>query len=277
MRAAVAAGCVYLDSTGEPPFIRRVFEEFGPPAAQVRRAAADRDGLRLRPGRAGGRAGARGGRRRGGTGRRRLLRARRRAVVPVRGHARVAGRRDARRRPRLPRRRACAACARRSGVRSFTVAGKSREAISVGGAEHFGLPAAYPRLREVNVYLGWFGPLARPLQAGSLVGAFVRKVPLTTTAMQFAGERVARPGPRARAGNDARRALLDRRRGVRRAGRQLSRGPPRGRRRLRVHRGLHGLGGAAAGRGRGRARAGRGVRARPPDAGASAAGLDRVP
>ena len=51
-------------------------------------------------------------------------------------------------------------------VRSFTVAGKPREAISVGGAEHFGLPAAYPGLREVNVYLGWFGPLARPLQAG---------------------------------------------------------------------------------------------------------------
>src|SRR3954463_6112478 len=34
VRAAVAAGCVYLDSTGEPPFIRRVFEEFGPPAAK---------------------------------------------------------------------------------------------------------------------------------------------------------------------------------------------------------------------------------------------------
>src|SRR5579864_3108749 len=28
--AAVDAGAVYLDSTGEPPFIRQVFEEFGP-------------------------------------------------------------------------------------------------------------------------------------------------------------------------------------------------------------------------------------------------------
>src|SRR4029079_9790237 len=33
VRAAVAAGCRYLDSTGEPEFIRRVFEEFGGPAA----------------------------------------------------------------------------------------------------------------------------------------------------------------------------------------------------------------------------------------------------
>ena len=48
--------------------------------------------------------------------------------------------------------------------------------------EHFGLPASYPGLREVNVYLGWFGPLARPIQAGSFVGDVVRKVPLTTYA-----------------------------------------------------------------------------------------------
>jgi short subunit dehydrogenase-like uncharacterized protein len=37
LRATIAAGGVYIDSTGEPPFIRRVFEEFGPPA---RRAGA---------------------------------------------------------------------------------------------------------------------------------------------------------------------------------------------------------------------------------------------
>src|SRR5918998_1258633 len=29
LRAAIAAGCVYIDSAGEPPFIRRVFTEFG--------------------------------------------------------------------------------------------------------------------------------------------------------------------------------------------------------------------------------------------------------
>src|SRR5215217_3205628 len=37
LRAAIGAGGIYLDSTGEPTFIRRVFEEFGPPA---RRAGA---------------------------------------------------------------------------------------------------------------------------------------------------------------------------------------------------------------------------------------------
>jgi short subunit dehydrogenase-like uncharacterized protein len=32
VRAAVEAGAAYLDSTGEPPFLRRVVEEFGPRA-----------------------------------------------------------------------------------------------------------------------------------------------------------------------------------------------------------------------------------------------------
>src|SRR4051795_9007330 len=39
VRAAVAAGCTYLDTTGEPDFIRRVFEEFDGPA--------ERSGARL--------------------------------------------------------------------------------------------------------------------------------------------------------------------------------------------------------------------------------------
>jgi short subunit dehydrogenase-like uncharacterized protein len=33
--AAAEAGAIYLDSSGEPPFIRQVFEEFGPRAEQT--------------------------------------------------------------------------------------------------------------------------------------------------------------------------------------------------------------------------------------------------
>ena len=47
LEAAIGAGAHYLDSTGEGPFIRRVFEQYGPRAAARRRRAADRDGLRL--------------------------------------------------------------------------------------------------------------------------------------------------------------------------------------------------------------------------------------
>ena len=96
-----------------------------------------------------------------GPRRRRLLRARRRPGVAEPRHPRLAGGRRARPRVRVPRRAASRARAPPSASAPSPCAGKDRPAISVGGAEHFTLPAAYPRLREVNVYLGWFGPASR--------------------------------------------------------------------------------------------------------------------
>ena len=187
VRAAVAAGCTYLDSTGEPPFIRRVFEEFGPPAERSGARLLTAMGYDFAPGALAGALAIEDapeavrvdvGYYALGNGPTSLSAGTRESLVGVTlddGHAY----RDGRVRTVRPAER----------VRSFSVAGKPREAISVGGAEHFGLPAAYPGLREVNVYLGWFGPLARPMQAGSFVGQFVRKVPLTTATMKFWGER----------------------------------------------------------------------------------------
>jgi short subunit dehydrogenase-like uncharacterized protein len=186
LRAAVAAGAVYLDSTGEPPFIRRVFEEFGPPAEKSGARLLTAMGYDFAPGALAGALALEEapeavrvdvGYYALGAGPTALSSGTRESLVGVTlddGHAF----REGRIRTTRPAER----------VRSFAVAGKPREAISVGGAEHFGLPAAYPRVREVNVYLGWFGPLARPLQAGSFVGQFVRRIPLTTAAMKFAGE-----------------------------------------------------------------------------------------
>jgi hypothetical protein len=81
-------------------------------------------------------------------------------------------------------------------VRSFEAKGKPREAASIGGAEHFSLPQAYPRLREVNVYLGWLGRLSKPLQAASLAGSYATRVPGVRAALQAVGERVVELGPR---------------------------------------------------------------------------------
>jgi hypothetical protein len=53
-------------------------------------------------------------------------------------------------------------------VRSFEVGTGKRQGVSVGGSEHFALPRLAPALREVNVYLGWFGPLSRPMQVMAL-------------------------------------------------------------------------------------------------------------
>ncbi len=187
VRAAVAAGCTYIDTTGEPEFIRRVFEEFGPPAERSGATLLTAMGYDFAPGVLAGALAlsdapdavrvdvgyyALGG------GPASLSAGTRESVVGVTlgdGHAY----RDGRVRTVRPAER----------VRSFTVAGKSREAISVGGSEHFVLPAWHPGLREVNVYLGWFGPLARPLQAGSFAGSWVRRIPGARPAMRIAGER----------------------------------------------------------------------------------------
>ena len=68
--------------------------------------------------------------------------------------------------------------------------GKQRSAISVGGAEHYTLPPVHPTLAEVNVYIGWFGPLAKPLQAGTLAGTVALKLPGVRSVLQAAGERL---------------------------------------------------------------------------------------
>ena len=53
--AATTAGAHYLDSTGEPPFIREVFERYGPAAEKSGQRDAHRLRLRLGAGQPGGR------------------------------------------------------------------------------------------------------------------------------------------------------------------------------------------------------------------------------
>jgi short subunit dehydrogenase-like uncharacterized protein len=190
VHAAIAAGAVYLDSTGEPPFIRRVFEEHGARARQAGATLMTAMGYDFVPGALAGalaleQAGAAGirvdvGYYALGAGPNALSRGTRASLAGVtfeRGFAfrdgRIQGVRSAER------------------VRDFTVRGKPRPGISIGGAEHFSLPAAYPRLREVNVYLGWFAGLTRAVQIGSRAGTLVTRVPGVRRALLAGGEKLA--------------------------------------------------------------------------------------
>jgi short subunit dehydrogenase-like uncharacterized protein len=189
VRAAIAAPAIYLDSTGEPAFVRRVFDEFGAPAARAGAALMTAMGFDFVPGALAGAL---------------ALRDAGEAAVRVDvGYYSLglgAGSASAGTRESLVGATLSDSHAFRDGavravrvaerVRSFTVKDKERPAVSVGGAEHFGLPAAFPGLREVNVYLGWFGPLARPMQAGSLAGSYMLRVPGVRAALQAAGERL---------------------------------------------------------------------------------------
>ena len=192
VRAAIASGGVYLDSTGEAAFIRRVFDEFGPPAGRAGATLLTAMGYDFVPGALAGALaledageaatrvdvgyyllGGSPGMFSAGT---------RASAVGVTLDPSFAWRGGQLRTTRPADR-----------VRSFSIGSpptRNVPAIAVGGSEHFGLPAAYPRLREVGVYLGWFGPLARPLQAVSLAASLLTRLPGMRSLLRTGGERL---------------------------------------------------------------------------------------
>jgi short subunit dehydrogenase-like uncharacterized protein len=185
VRATIAAGGTYIDSAGEPAFIRRVFADFGPPAARAGATLLTAMGYDFVPGAL---AGAIALEEAGQDAERVDVGYYAFGITPSAGTRRsgvgfvlddgFAFRDGALRSVRIGER-----------VRSFNAKGSEREAVAVGGAEHFTLPAAYPLLREVNVYLGWTGRLSRPLQAASLAGSVAMRVPGVRALLRAAGER----------------------------------------------------------------------------------------
>jgi short subunit dehydrogenase-like uncharacterized protein len=77
-------------------------------------------------------------------------------------------------------------------VRSFDVDGREIQGISIGGTEHFALPRLDPQLEEVGVYLGWFGPMTRPLQVIAAGNAAITKVPGVRQALTAAMGKVVK-------------------------------------------------------------------------------------
>jgi short subunit dehydrogenase-like uncharacterized protein len=189
VRAAIAAGATYIDSTGEPEFIRRVLDEFGPAARRAGAALLTAMGYDYVPGAL---AGALALREAGaeavrvdvgyfafGAGLAALSPGTRLSMVGA-----MLGSQFAFRDGRLRTVRGA------DRLRSFDVKGRERQAISVGGTEHFALPAVHPALREVNVYLG-VGPLARGAQASALATSVATRLPGVRSVLRGAGERVA--------------------------------------------------------------------------------------
>jgi short subunit dehydrogenase-like uncharacterized protein len=158
VEAAVQAGAVYLDSTGEPPFIRRVFEHHGPRAEDTGAALVTAFGLDYVPGTLAGalalqEAGDRAhrldvGYALDGTAGQAFSRG---TFVSLGGVLleRSYAFRDGRLQDETAGRHRW----------RFTAGGRARDGLSVGGSEHLTLPALAPPLREVAVHLAWFGAL----------------------------------------------------------------------------------------------------------------------
>jgi short subunit dehydrogenase-like uncharacterized protein len=175
VQAAIAAGAHYLDSTGETPFIRRVFERFGGAAQSAGCGLVTAFGYDWVPGNLAGalalREAAEGAVRvdigyfiTGAAGMSGGTRASAVEALLAPSYSWRGG--------RLVTERGAAR------MRHFDVEGRSLPGISVGTSEAFALPRARPELREVNVYLGWFGGAARPMTLMSPGLDLFRRVPV---------------------------------------------------------------------------------------------------
>jgi short subunit dehydrogenase-like uncharacterized protein len=205
--AAVDAGAIYLDSAGEPPFIRQVFEEFGPRAERAGAVLLTAFGYDKSGNLAGalaldaaGPAAARvqvGYFVRGKLGKAASAgtRASVAGVLLEGGYAFRGG--------RVVSERTAA------HVTSFEVDGQRKEAFSIGSSEHFGLPRLRPRaaepavipgqapLTDVGVYLGWFGRAARLVQCGSALAVPAGRLPGVRRSLNALARRIqrSRTGP----------------------------------------------------------------------------------
>ncbi len=201
--AAVDAGAIYLDSSGEPPFIRQVFEEFGPRVERTGAVLLTAFGYDYVPGNLAGAlaleaAGpaavrvqvgyfVRGNIRKGTSA---GTRASVSGVLLEPGYAfrggHVVSERTAAR------------------VMSFELDGTKRHAFSIGSSEHFALPRLRPGaagaagipaqapLTEVGVYLGWFGAATRLVHYASALATPLGRLPGVRRALDQQARRIQR-------------------------------------------------------------------------------------
>ena len=171
VQAAIERGAWYLDSTGEPSFIRRVFERYGPGAEAAGTGLVTAFGFDWVPGNLAGALA--------------LAAAGAEAVsIDIGYFARGPGGISGGTRASVAQIALDPGFAYRGGrllterigarVQEFTLDnGKRRVGISAGASEHFGLPPLHPTLREVNVVLGQAVPLIQgvPVATGLLSAA----------------------------------------------------------------------------------------------------------
>jgi short subunit dehydrogenase-like uncharacterized protein len=183
VQAAIAAGAHYLDSTGEGPFIREVFQRHGPGARAAGCALLTAFGYDFVPGNL---AGALALRDAGGAATRIDIayftpgrfavsggtRASAAGVILEPGFAWRDGRIVAERQA--------------ARVRSFRVRSSDKPAVSISSSEHFALPRLHSGLREVGVYLGTFGAASRPMHVLSAVNSMLMRIPGARSATRAA-------------------------------------------------------------------------------------------
>jgi short subunit dehydrogenase-like uncharacterized protein len=172
----------YIDSTGEPPFIRRIFDEWGPRAEAAGVPLLTAFGYDYVPGNLAGalavRDAAEAGtpparvdvgyfiRTRDGGGAPGLSGGTAASAAAMMLEPSIAWSRGALREERGGKR-----------TRSFDIRDKRYDGLTVGGSEHLALPRLSSSISDVNVYLGWAGPRTNLVSKGGAVLGTALKVP----------------------------------------------------------------------------------------------------
>jgi len=190
LQAALAARAGYLDSTGEPAFVRAVFERFGPAAERAGCGLLTGFGYEYVPGNLAGALA--------------LREADRRAALVDIGYfvtgASPFGAWSGGTLASLAGAAVEPGFAFRDGhlvtepngrhVLTFDLRGKDAAAVSIGASEHLALPRLEPALREVGVYLGSAAPVSRVLQGLSIPASVFARAPITGPALRALASRV---------------------------------------------------------------------------------------
>lgn len=196
LAAAIAAGCTYIDSTGEAGFIRRVFqrhEEAVSTGARLIPAC----GYDFIPGNFAGALALRNCRDRGAIAARIDIGYFTRGPMAMSSGTQASAIASLGATGYRYRGGVMQDCALGTEFREFTlVDGQRRGGISIGGTEQFGLPHFAPSLLDVNVFLGWAGKWSKPIATAAGITSLFTKIPgadsvmarITDKAMSTTGE-----------------------------------------------------------------------------------------
>ena len=233
IEAATSTGAIYIDSTGEPPFIRRVFEYYGPRAHRTGATLLTAFGYDYIPGNLAGVLALRDAREAGfitdrleigyfidshGSPDRTISGGTAASSVAILTQAGFAFRDGG-----IVTERPAA------HVREFELDGRQLAGLSLGGTEHFTLPRIDHNLREVSVFLGWAGPqTAKLAKLRGVLDPFTR-IPYSGTLVSSVGRRFVKGstgGPSATERAQSRTiAVAEAFLGERRVGRAVVKGP----------------------------------------------------
>lgn len=184
--AAIDAGATYIDSTGEPAFLRQLFIDDAPRARETGARLLPAFGYDYVPGNLAGALALAEARRigtpasrieigyfmPGGVGASSGTAATGAGIIFEPSYSYDGGK----------------IITEHSGrhTHTFSIDGQQMEGISLGATEHFGLPHQQPQLQQVGVYMGAVGKWSKPMSYGSRALNAALKVPGVKSGLQAA-------------------------------------------------------------------------------------------